>query len=92
MNTRTRYQLADGVAVRPERFGGLVYHYHDRRLYFLHSHELTDFVTGLTGEQPLAEAIDAFREQRSLPPETGETILRSLAALEKLGLLVPVPS
>ena len=88
MNATERYRLAEGVAVRPERFGGLVYHYDDRRLYFLHSHELTDFVTGLTGKLPLAEAIEAFREHRSLPPESGKTILKSLAALERLGLLV----
>lgn len=92
MNSRVRYQLADRVAVRPEHFGGLVYHYDDRRLYFLHSHELTDFVTGLSGEVPLEQAIEAFRTQRNLPAETGETILRSLAALERLGLLVPVYS
>ncbi|QLH37936.1 MAG: mycofactocin biosynthesis chaperone MftB [Defluviicoccus sp.] len=90
MNSRVRYQLADRVAVRAERFGGLVYHYDDRRLYFLHSHELTDFVTELTGEVPLDQAIEAFRAQRSLPTEIGETILKSLAALERLRLVVPV--
>lgn len=90
MNSRVRYQLADRVAVRPEQFGGLVYHYDDRRLYFLHSHELTDFVSNLTGEVPLDEAIETFRSQRSLPAEIGETILRSLAVLERLRLVVPV--
>ena len=68
----------------------LVYHYHDRRLYFLHSHELTEFVSGLTGEQPLAEAIEAFRQSHGLSPEAGEAILKSLAALEKMGIVVPV--
>jgi hypothetical protein len=70
----------------------LVYHYQDRRLYFLHSHELTDFVSGLTGQLSLTEAITVFREHRRLPLESGETILKSLAALERLGLLVPVPA
>ena len=88
MNATERYRLAEGVAVRPERFGCLVYHYDDRRLYFLHSHELTDFVTGLTGKLSLAEAIATFREHRSLPPESGKTILKSLATLERLGLVV----
>ena len=32
MNPAHRYQLADGVAIRPERFGGLVYHYSNRQL------------------------------------------------------------
>lgn len=90
MNPNTRYQLAEGVAIRPERFGGLVYRYDNRRLYFLHSHELTRFVSGLTGEQPLSEAMEAFRHRHDLPADVGETMLQSLSALERIGLLVPV--
>lgn len=90
MNLDARYQLADGVAIRPERFGGLVYHYDNRRLYFLHSHELAAFVGGLTAEQPLAEAMAAFRDRYGLPAEAQEAMLRSLSALERIGLLVPV--
>lgn len=90
MNLSTRYQLTEGVAIRPERFGGLVYNYHSRQLYFLHSHELADFVGGLSGEEPLAAALETFRSRRSLSPEAGDGLLRSLAALEKLGLVVAV--
>ena len=90
MNLASRYQLADGVAVRTERFGGLVYNYQDRHLYFIHSHEVTEFVSGLTGGQPLADAMEAFRQSHGLSPEAGETILKSLAALEKMGIVVPV--
>ncbi len=92
MNLDARYRLADGVAIRPERFGGLVYHYDNRRLYFLHSHELAEFVGGLTAEQPLVTAMAAFRDRHGLPAETQETMLHSLSALERIGLLVPVAS
>ncbi len=88
MNISQCYRLADGVAIRPERFGGLVYHYHNRQLYFLHSHELTEFVRGLTGKHPLAAAIEAFRDSRGLSAEAGEAMLKPLAALEKMGLVV----
>lgn len=89
MNTTTRYRLAEGVAIRPERFGGLVYNYSNRQLYFLHSQPLTEFVIGLTAETPVGEAIEAFRDRHALPAEMGETMLSSLAALERLGLVVP---
>ncbi|MFO1113233.1 MAG: mycofactocin biosynthesis chaperone MftB [Rhodospirillales bacterium] len=49
MNLDDYYRLADGIAVRPERFGGLAYSYHDRRLYFIHSHGLAAFAGGLDG-------------------------------------------
>lgn len=88
MNPAHRYQLADGVAIRPERFGGLVYHYNNRQLYFLHSHELTEFVRGLTGEQPLAEALEAFRDGRGLSVEAADAMLKPLTALAKMGLVV----
>lgn len=89
MNLAQAYQLADGVAIRPERFGGLVYHYEDRRLYFLHSHELTELVSSLTGQTPLAQAMEAFRNSHGLSVEAGEAMLKSLAALETIGIVVP---
>jgi putative mycofactocin binding protein MftB len=90
MNLAGRYQLAEGVAVRTERFGGLVYNYHNRRLYFIHSHEVTEFVSRLTGDRPLVDAMQAFRLSHGLSAEAGGAILKSLAALEKIGLVVPV--
>jgi mycofactocin biosynthesis protein MftB len=92
MKLDTHYKLADGVALRPERFGGLVYRYDNRRLYFLRSHELTEFVGELTGERPLAEAMDEFRQSHGLSVEAGEGMLNAVAALEKIGIVVPVPA
>ncbi len=89
MNLNSRYRLADGIAIRPERFGGLAYSYYDRRLFFLHSHSLTAFARDLNGTRPLGEAIEAFREDNQLPATAGEAMLRSLAALERIGIVVP---
>lgn len=90
MNLDEHYRLADGVAIRRERFGGLAYHYHTRQLYFLHSHALTEFVTGLSGRDRLADALEAFRDRAGAPALSTEGVLRSLSSLEKIGLVVRV--
>ncbi|HEX3707751.1 MAG TPA: mycofactocin biosynthesis chaperone MftB [Mycobacteriales bacterium] len=41
------WQLHPGVAVRPERFGALLYHFGTRRLSFLKTPMLLDVVQGL---------------------------------------------
>jgi putative mycofactocin binding protein MftB len=89
MNLAVCYQLARGVALRSERFGGLVYRYDNRRLYFLHSHEVADFVSGLDGLRPLGKALEDFLVSRGLPVTTGETLLKTVAQLEKMGILTP---
>ena len=83
----TCYRLAPGVAIRPERFGGLVYRYDNRRLYFLHSHRAVEFVNGLDGCRSLRETLDDFLTSREMPPSTGETLVKAVAQLERLGLL-----
>jgi mycofactocin biosynthesis protein MftB len=52
------WRLAPQVAVRPEPFGALVYHFGTRRLTFLKSRLLLDVVDGLGGH---ASALDACR-------------------------------
>lgn len=91
MNDNLRYQLAEGVAIRTERFGGLVYSYNSRQLYFLHSHDLTEFVRGLTGGQRLSEALEAYRESHDLSARGGDILLKSIVSLERMGLIVSVP-
>ncbi|MBX6354743.1 MAG: mycofactocin biosynthesis chaperone MftB [Micromonosporaceae bacterium] len=49
------WRLDERVAVRPERFGALLYHFGTRRLSFLKSPRLLDVVRGLA-EQPTARA------------------------------------
>ena len=92
MNLATHYRLAEGVAVRSERFGGLVYRYDNRRLYFLHSRDVADFVSGLDGLRPLQTALGDFLESRGLPAKTGETLVKTVTQLEKMGILVPAPA
>lgn len=82
------YCLAPGVAIRPERFGGLVYRYDNRRLYFLHSHELVEFVSGLDGRSPLDEALGAFFTTSNLPQSASTQFVKALQQLSKLGALI----
>lgn len=89
MNPNANYCLAQGVAIRNERFGGLVYRHDNRRLYFLHSHELVDFVRGLDGQRPLVEALTHFMKSRTLPESNRDTFLKALTQLEKLGVVQP---
>lgn len=49
------YALAPQVALRPERFGALAYHFGTRRLSFLKRPELVTVVRGLE-EHPTARA------------------------------------
>lgn len=81
------YRLAPGVAFRPERFGGLVYRYDNRRLYFLHSHQVVEFINGLDGRRPLQEAVDDFLTARDRSPSTAEALVKAVAQLEQRGLL-----
>ena len=41
------YRLHERVALRPEPFGALAYHYGNRRLNFLRAHELVTLVEAL---------------------------------------------
>ncbi|MFO1430439.1 MAG: mycofactocin biosynthesis chaperone MftB [Candidatus Competibacteraceae bacterium] len=82
------YRLAPCVAIRSERFGGLVYRYDNRRLYFLHSHQVVDFVNNLDGNRSLKQALDAFLASRQMPPTAGESLIKAIAQLEKPGILV----
>ena len=87
MNTAQGYRLAPGVALRPERFGALVYRYDNRRLYFIHSREAADFVRGLDGAEPLTRAVETFVADRALPKAVEATLLDTVGKLETIGLL-----
>jgi len=87
MNLELSYRLAPGVAIRPERFGGLAYRYDNRRLFFLHSHELVAFVRELDGAQPLSQALDDFVDARGLSESSKETLVKALTQLQKLKIL-----
>jgi mycofactocin biosynthesis protein MftB len=71
------YALHPDVAVRPERFGALAYHYGTRRLTFLKTPELAALVTDLDAHPTVDAALDAHAigAQRS-------AYLHALATLE----------
>ena len=81
------YRLAPGVAFRLERFGGLVYRYDNRRLYFLRSHQTVDFVNLLDGRRSLRATLDEFLQARELPGSAREALVEAVARLEQLGIL-----
>jgi putative mycofactocin binding protein MftB len=58
-DSSARYQLDDNVALRPEPFGALAYHYGSRRLTFLRSKLLADVVAGLGEFESVESALSA---------------------------------
>ena len=91
MNVKACYRLADGVAMRPERFGGLIYRYDNRRLYFIHSPETADFLTGLDGSRTLHEAVADFVARKQLGESSGDTLIRTVEQLENMGIVERCP-
>lgn len=85
-----RYRLAEGVAVRPERFGGLLYHHRSRRLYFLRSPLAVALISRLDGSCPLDDAVDRFRDERALPGAAVAGLRRALDDMARLQLIVAV--
>lgn len=73
-----RYALHPQVALRPEPFGALAYHYGNRRLTFLKSADLVELVRGLSRHATVAEALEA----RGVDQEHRAAYLRALATLE----------
>jgi putative mycofactocin binding protein MftB len=87
MNRIGCYRLAQNVAIRPERFGALVYNHDNRQLYFIHSHLVADFMIGLDGARPLGEAIEAFVAHRALSASAADTRLETGGRLERMGMV-----
>ena len=85
MDLERPFALHPQVAVRPEAFGALAYHFGNRRLSFLKSQRLVEVVERL-GEAP--DAIAACRaagvEEEQLPGYR-----RALEALAEKEMIVP---
>lgn len=78
-----RYRLHERVALRPEPFGALAYHYGNRRLNFLRAPELVALVESLAEHDNPRAAFDAAGiEPRRWP--SFEKALASLAASDFL--------
>ncbi|HXF31559.1 MAG TPA: mycofactocin biosynthesis chaperone MftB [Solirubrobacterales bacterium] len=80
-----RWRLDPQVALRPERFGALAYHFGTRRLSFLKSRRLLEVVRKLeAAPDPLAACRAAGVEEAELP-----SYRRALATLAETGMIVP---
>lgn len=73
------YELHPQVAIRPEPFGALAYHYGNRRLTFLKAPELVELVRRL-GEH---ESVDAALAASPVPPARWPSFRKALASLEE---------
>ena len=78
-----RYRLSPQVALRPEPFGALAYHFGNRRLCFLKVPELVDVVCGLGAHSSARDAVSG------LPEKSRNACLRALASLAAAEVIVP---
>jgi mycofactocin biosynthesis protein MftB len=78
------YQLNPEVALRPELFGALAYHFGTRRLSFLKAPELVELVSGLGAHRCVSDAMAAVPDARR------GVYLRALAALAAADVIVPI--
>ena len=76
-----RWLLDPQVAIRPEPFGALAYHYGNRRLTFLRSDDLVEVVRALGEHDSVDAALEAVGVERRRWPSF-ERALESLAESE----------
>jgi putative mycofactocin binding protein MftB len=79
------WRLHERVALRPEPFGALAYHYGNRRLTFLRSHDLVSLVEQLP-DQPCARA--AF-DAAGIEARRWPSFEKALTALAAGAFIVP---
>jgi mycofactocin biosynthesis protein MftB len=77
------YRCSPSVAVRPESFGALVYHFGTRRLSFLKTPQLVDVVSGLEHHPDVHAAVEAAGVDEAQRP----AYLRALADLAANGTI-----
>ncbi len=77
------YRVHEMVAVRPEPFGALVYHYGNRKLVFLKNHRIVAVVNSLDGHT----TIDDVLEANNVPEASRQNYLSALYSLLKSDML-----
>ncbi|WP_214368863.1 mycofactocin biosynthesis chaperone MftB [Pseudonocardia sp. H11422] len=82
------YRCSPQVALRPEPFGALVYHFGTRKLSFLKTPQLVEVVKGLEHHPDVHSAIAAADVEESQRP----AYLRALAGLAASGTIEPNPA
>jgi len=71
------YTLDPAVAIRPEPFGALAYHYGNRRLTFLRSPDLVELV----GDLEHHDSVDAALAASAIDTKRWPSFRRALASL-----------
>ncbi len=79
------WELAPGVALRPEPFGALAYHFGTRRLTFLKTPELATVVRSLGDHPDLRTALAAAHVE----PRYWNAYSKALVALADAGMIRP---
>ena len=74
----SRLELHPQVAVRPEPFGALAYHYGNRRLIFLKHPDVVSVVKSLGEHATVADTLDAC----GVTPERWPSFVTALSSLE----------
>ena len=82
------YALHPNVAVRPEPFGALVYHYGNRKLVFLKSPRMVAVVRGLDAAASVNEAL----RTAGVPEQSRTKYLVALGSLLRSDMIVPQSS
>ena len=80
------WRLHPQVALRPEPFGALAYHYGNRRLNFLRSPDLVRLVEALGAQPSARQAFDTC----SIAPARWPSFEKALAALARSEFVIPV--
>ena len=80
------YRLHEQVALRPEPFGALAYHYGNRRLNFLRAKELVALVESLDAHESVRAAFSAAE----IDPRRWPSFEKALASLAASDFLVGV--
>ena len=81
------HRCSPRVALRPEPFGALVYHFGTRRLSFLKTPQLVEVVSGLEQHPHVHAALDAAGVEDAQRP----AYLRALAGLAANGTIEERP-
>jgi putative mycofactocin binding protein MftB len=83
-NQNESYRLHANVALRPEPFGALAYHYGNRKLVFLKSPRLVNLVKTIGDHSSVNAALD----QLQLSPRARENYLGALTSLAQSDMIV----
>jgi len=82
----TVLRLDPAVAIRPEPFGALAYHYDTRRLVFLKHPDVVRAVEGLDGHTSTSEVLEAC----GIDASRRDAVERALASLIRSGIVSEV--